>query len=197
PKPEEIALAFKSDFEALLQQNVAVLPDKRAELVALHQRVQRSKAATEEARLQKLVFLRMSFLLDLLHFYDNQSTEAPDAIFAQRLPGLIEQFVPGGPQNGLDEKLLTQAEGLLSFVISPEHRQMIINNIGKGAVSGRTLKFVLRFRTEKLPGPEMERELTEFVKHLVPSQKAPPAEELSPLLRLIRPEVQRLVVRSI
>ena len=197
PKPEEIALAFKSDFEALLQQNAAVLPDKRQELVALHQRVQRSKAATEEARMQKLVFLRMSFLLDLLHFYDNQNTEAPDAIFAQRLPGLIEQFVPGGPQNGLDEKLLTQAEGLLAFVISPEHRQMIINNIGKGAVSGRTLKFVLRFRTEKLPGPEMERELTEFVKHLVPSQKAPPAEELSPLLRLIRPEVQRLVVRSI
>ena len=197
PKPEEIALAFKSDFEALLQQNAAVLPDKRAELVALHQRVQRSKAATEEARLQKLVFLRMSFLLDLLHFYDNQSTEAPDAIFAQRLPGLIEQFVPGGPQNGLDEKLLTQAEGLLSFVISPEHRQMIINNIGKGAVSGRTLKYVLRFRTEKLPGPEMERELTEFVKHLVPEQKAPPAEALSPVLELIRPEVQRLIVRSI
>jgi hypothetical protein len=197
PKPEEIALAFKNDFETLLQQNPAALPDKRQELSALHQRVQRSKAPTEEARLQKLAFLKMSFLLDLLHFYNNQNTEAPDAVFAQRLPGLIEQFVPAAALNGLDEKLLNQAEALLAYVISPEHRQMIINNIGKGAAVGRTLKFVLRFRMEKPPGPELEQELAEFVKHLVPTQKVPPSEELTAVLKLIRPEVQRLVVRSI
>ena len=197
PKPEEIALAFKNDFETLFQQNPAVIPDKRRELMALYQRVQRSKASTEEARSQRHAFLRMSFLLDLLHFYENQSTEAPDAIFAQRLPSLIEQFVPSGPQDNLDEKLIVQAERLLAFVISPEHRQMIVNNIGKAAAGGKTLKFVLRLRTEKLPGPELDQEIAEFVKHLVPSQKVPPAEALTPVLRLIRPEVQRLVVRSV
>ena len=86
PKSEEIALAFKTDFEPLLQANPGILPDKRQELSALCRRIQRSKSSTDEARRQKNLFLRMSFILDLLHFYDNQSTEAPDAIFAQRLP---------------------------------------------------------------------------------------------------------------
>src|SRR5439155_26922194 len=97
PKPEEIALAFKSDFETLFQQNPAVIPDKRQELMALYQGVQRSKASTEEARSQRHAFLRMSFLLDLLHCDQNQSTEAPYAIFAQRLPRLSEPSVPPGP----------------------------------------------------------------------------------------------------
>src|SRR5438445_4824003 len=127
PKPEEIALAFKNDFEALFQLNPGILPEKRQELLGLYQRIQRSKAATEEARLQKNLFLRMSFILDLLHFYDNQGTEAPDAIFAQRLPSLIEQLVLVGPQEQLDEKLIIQAEALLAFVISPDYRQMILN----------------------------------------------------------------------
>ena len=37
PKPEEIMLVFKPDFAELLQQNPAVLGDKRAALQALHQ----------------------------------------------------------------------------------------------------------------------------------------------------------------
>ena len=197
PKQEEIALAFKSDFEALLQQNSNANPDKRQNIVALYQRVQQSKANTERARSQRNAFLRMSFILELLHFYNNQNTEAPDAIFAQRLPSLVEQLVLAGPQDGLDEKLLQQAEGLLAFVISPEYRHMIINNVGKSGSVAKTLRFVLRLRTGKLPGPELDQEITDFVKHLVPSHKLPKAESLLPFLRLIRPEMQRLFVRSL
>ncbi len=197
PKPEEIALAFKNDFETLFQQNPNLIPDKRQDLLKLHQRVQRSKGASEQARSQRNAFLRMSFILDLLHFYNNQNTEAPDAIFAQRLPSLVEQLVLAGPQDSLHEKLIVQAEGLLAFVISPEYRQMIINNVGKASAAGRTLKFVLRLRTGKLPGPELDQEIADFVKHLVPSQKTPPPEALMPFLRLIRPEMQRLFVRCI
>src|SRR6266404_5779852 len=131
PRSEEIALAFKNDFEALFQQNPNLIPDKRQDLLALYQRVQRSKAATEQARSQRNAFLRMSFILELLHFYNNQNTEAPDAIFAQRLPSLVEQLVLAGPQTSLDEGLILQAESLLTSVISPEYRQMIVNNVGK------------------------------------------------------------------
>ena len=197
PKPEEIALAFKNDFDALFQQNPNVLPEKRQELLTLHQRVQRSKSATPEARSRRNAFLKMSVILELLHFYDNQNTEAPDAIFAQRLPSLIEQLVLAGPQTSLDEGLILQAESLLAFVISPEYRQMVINNVGKAGGEARTLKFILRLRSDKLAGPGLEQDLAEFVKHLVPTQKAPPAETLIPVLRLVRPEMQRLVVRSI
>ncbi len=197
PKPEEIALAFKPDFETLFQQNANLIPDKRASLMELYHRVQRSKASTDEARLQKNVFLRMSFILELIHFYDNQNTEAPDAIFAQRLPSLIEQLVLVGTQENPDEKLIIQAERLLPYVISPEYRQMIVNNIGKTGATGKTLKFLLRLRSEKLTGPELDQEIADFIKHLVPSQKAPPAETLAPTLRLINPAMQRLVVRAI
>ena len=197
PKSEEIALAFKTDFEPLFQQQPGLIPDKRAAMMDLYQRVHRSKAATEEARLQKNAFLRMSFVLELLHFYDNQNTEAPDAIFAQRLPSLIEQIVLSGAQDTLDEKLIVQAERLMAFVISPEYRQMIVNNIGKTGASGKTLKFIFRLRSEKLPGPELDQEIVDFIKHLVPSQKPPPPEALVPILRLINPATIRLVVRAI
>lgn len=197
PKPDEIAVAFKNDFESILNQNPSLLVDKRQELIALNQRVQRSKAATPEARLQRSAFLRMSFILELLHFYDNQSTEAPDAIFAQRLPSLIEQIVLPGPQERLEKNWIEQAETLLAFVISAEHRQMIVNNIGKAGSAAKTLKFVLRFRTDKAPGPELDQEVAEFVKHLLPTALVPSAEGLKPILGLIRPEIQRLVVRTI
>src|SRR5262249_29660458 len=82
PKPEEIALTFKSDAEALLPQASGLASDKQEKLKALYQKVQKSKAATPEARAQKSLFLKLSFLLELLHYYDNQSTEAPDVIFA-------------------------------------------------------------------------------------------------------------------
>src|SRR5439155_4310063 len=62
PKTEEIVLAFKNDFEALFQQNPALLPEKRQELLALYQRVQRSKATTEAARAQKNAFQKLSFI---------------------------------------------------------------------------------------------------------------------------------------
>lgn len=197
PKPEEIVLGFKNDFEAVLQQQAALPPDKRQELLALYQQVQRSKAPTEQARAQRNAFQRLSFLIELLHFYEHQNTEAPDVIFAQRLPALIEQLVLSGPQENLDEKLIVPAEGLLAFVISPDHRQMIINNIGKSDAAAKTLKFVLRLRSENVP--ELDQVVAEFVKHLVPNppQKAPPPENLAAVLRLIQPTMQRLVVKSI
>src|SRR5258706_8740735 len=101
PKPEEVVLAFKPDFEALLEQNPGFLPEKRDELVALYRRVQRSKAASTEARLQRNALQKLSFIIELLHYYENQSTEAPDVLFAQRLPALVEQLVVTGPQEPL------------------------------------------------------------------------------------------------
>ena len=107
-------LAFKNDFEALFEQQPALLPDKRQDLLALYQKVQRSKAATEQARSQKNAFYKLSFILELLHYYENQSTEAPDVIFAQRLPVLVEQLVIPGAEDNLDEKLVAQAESLMA-----------------------------------------------------------------------------------
>ncbi len=197
PKPEEIALAFKSDFDSLFQQHSSLISGQPAALMDLYQKVQRSKGATEEVKLQKNAFLRMSFVLELIHFYDNQNTEAPDAIFAQRLPNIIEQIVLAGAQDSLDEKLIVQAEALLGFVLSPEYRQMIVNNIGKSGQSGKTLKFVLRLRSDKLPGPELDQEIADFIKHLIPAQKPPLPEALVPILKLLNPTMQRLVVRGI
>src|SRR5215472_6765251 len=109
PKREEILLGFKSDFETLFEQNPSILPAKRQDLLALYKKVQRSKASSEEARLQKSLFQKLTFLAELLHFYENQNTEAPDVIFAQRLPMLVEQLVLTGPQQDLDEKLIANA----------------------------------------------------------------------------------------
>jgi hypothetical protein len=196
PKAEEIALGFKNDFEALFQQNPTVLPDKRQELLALYQRVQRSKTP-ETAHAQRNAFQRLSFLLELLHFYQHQDTEAPDALFAQRLPNLVEQLVFNGPQDRLDEKLIATAEHLMAYVIRPDHRQMIINNVGKGSVAGKTLSFVLRLRAEKVLASDPDHVLTDFVKLLISPQKPPAAAELTPILRLLQPDTQRLLVKAI
>lgn len=196
PKTDEIVLGFKNDFEALLQQQPALPPEKRQELLALYQRVQRSKAGTDQARAQRAAFQKLSFIIELLHFYEHQNTEAPDVIFAQRLPALVEQLVLGGPQDGLEDKLIKLAEELLSHVISPEHRQMTVNNIGKGGGPAKTLKYVLRLRADK--GNEADQAVPEFVRHLIPpGQKTPPPEEVAAVLRLLGPEMQRLVVKSI
>jgi len=199
PKPEEIALAFKNDFEVLLPQNTTLNPAKRKELLALYQRVQLSKSPAEASRLQKNAFLKLSFIAELLHFYENPNTEAPDALFAQRLPGLIEQLVLSGPGENLDEKLILLGEGLMAFVISAEHRQMIINNVGKGSSAGKTLKYVLRLRSEKVPASDPDQVLADFVKHLIPAppKRAPLPETLAALLRLVDPGTQKLVVRFI
>jgi hypothetical protein len=197
PKPDEIVLAFKEEFPALLEKQKGLSDTQRQELMALHQRVQRSKAATEAARQQKSTFQRLSFLIELLHYYENQNTEAPDVIFAQRLPALIEQLVITSPNEPLDEKSITLAEQLLAFVISPDHRQMIINNLGKGGGNAKTLKYVLRLRCEKVA--ELDQTIAEFIKHMVPPapQKPAPPEKLAFVFRLVKPELQRLVVRSI
>ena len=197
PKPEEIVLAFRNDFEALFQQQADLLPNKRPQLEALYQQVQRSKAPTDQARALKSAFQRLSFAVELLHYYEHQNTEAPDVIFAQRLPTLVEQLGVAGPQAPLDEKLIVQVEALLAFVISADHRLMIINNVGKSGGVGKTLKYVLRLRAERVA--DLHQVVTEFVRHLIPPppEETPSSQASAAVLRLLRPEVQRLVAKAI
>ncbi len=200
PKPEEIVLSFKPELEALLQQHPSLLGEKRGALQALHQRVQKSKSATDTARQQKNIFFKLSFLLELLHYYENQSTEAPDVVFANRLPALVEQFVLGSGGSQLDEKVIQQAEALLAHIVNPDHRMMVIHNIGKTDELGKTLKFVLRFRAEKNPAliPTILNEVVpEFIKHIIPPQRPPPAAVLLNLLRMFDADLQKVMVRGI
>ena len=195
PKPEEIVMGFKNDFEALLQQDASLSADKKKALSSLYQKVQRSRASTAEAQTQKSVFLKLSFILELLHYYNNQNTESSEGIFAQRLPAVIEQLVLAGEQDKLDKKLIKQAEGLLAFVAGAEQRQMIVNNVGKSGGAGRTMRFVLTLRTQKVA--ELDQVIAAFVKHLIPNKKAPPPQSLAAVLRLISPERQLPVVKAI
>ena len=197
PKPEEIALGFRSDFEALLQANPGVLADKRDALLALYQKVQRSKSATDQARKQKSAFQRLSFLIELLYFYEHQETEAPDVLFAQRLPNLVEQLILGGQAEALSEGLIAEAETLLAFIINPEHRHAVINNIGKGGTEAQSLKFVLRFREEKMLDDEADQLVVEFIKLLAPSHRAPAPAPVAALLRLMPNRIQRRIVKAI
>ncbi len=198
PKPEEIVLNFKNDFESLFQQYSAagLVPEKWQGLPALYQSIQKSKAPTEQARAQRNTFQKISFIVELLHFYEHQNTEPPDVTFAQRLPVLVEQLVVGNAQDPLDERLVAQAESLLGFIINRDHRFMVVNNIGKGGGAGRSLRYVLRLRSDRAPGPE---ELVEFVKHLIPPapQKRPAPEGLAEILRLVNADMQLLVVNAI
>ncbi|HTL56271.1 MAG TPA: hypothetical protein VL361_11375 [Candidatus Limnocylindrales bacterium] len=195
PKAEEIVLCFKDDFTSQLELLASLPEEKKRALLELYQRVQRSKGSTEPARLQKGAFQRLSFLIELLHYYEHQNTEAPDVLFAQRLPALVEQLVITGPDDPLDEKLILSAEQLLGFVISPDHRRMIINNIGKGGGPAKTLKYVLRLRCDKVQ--DLDLSIAELVKHLIPPSQKPPPEKVAVILRLLQPEVQRLVVKAI
>ena len=43
-----------------------------------------------------------------------------------------------------------RAESLLAFIINPDHRLMVINNIGKSGGLARVLKFVTRLRIGKI-----------------------------------------------
>jgi hypothetical protein len=194
PKPEEIALAFKNEFDSLLPQS-GLPADKQAKLKALHEQVQKSKAQTPEARAQRILFLKLSFLLELTHYYDNQGAEDPNVIFAQRMPALVEQLVVTGPNDPLDEKLVLQAEALLALVVNPDYRHSIVNNIGKSGGSAALLRHVLRLRAEKVADPDYY--INDFVKHLLPSKTAPRPEAVLPSVRLIKPEMQRLVVFAI
>lgn len=201
PKPDDIVLGFKPDFETLFQQNSTLLADKRPQLQALHQRIQRSRAQTDEARAQKQAFLRLSFIIELLHYYLNQNTEAPDVVFAQRLPPIIEQFVVLNPQEMLNEKLVTQVEGLLAHVINVDHRLSVVNNIGKAGGAGKSLKFVLRFRAEKAPTDNpiiLNEVMPEFVKHLVtpPPVTAAQQQTVASVLRFINADLQKLTLKG-
>jgi len=195
PKPEEIMLAFQNDFEKLFEQNPGVIPAKRHELAALHKKVQQSKAATEQARAQRNAFLRFSFAGELLYYYQNQTTESPDVVFAQRLPPMIEQQVITSESDSLDEKHIKQAEELLAFIVKPDHRHAVVNNMGKAGGLARTLRFVLTFRAEKLT--EMDSVTLELLKHLISAGKVPKTEALLPTLRLIPREMQIVIVRAI
>jgi len=197
PKAEEIVLCLKNDFEQLLPATPGIAPDKQKDLLALSQRIQRSKANTEQARAQRNAFQKMSFIVELLHYYENQNTEAPDVIFAQRLPALVEQFVVTNPQEGLDEKMISQAEALLAYIINPDHRLMVINNMGKGGGVAKSLKYVLRLRAERAPDPAQS--IPEIVKHFIPPppEKAPSADALAPILKLVPDTAQRLIVLGI
>ena len=188
-------LAFQNDFEKLLQQNPNAVSDKRNELASLHKKVQASKTAGEAARAQKQSFLRLCFAGELLHYYENQTTESPDVVFAQRLPPLVEQLVITGERDTLDEKLVKRAEELLAFIIKPDHRHAVINNMGKAGGPARTLRFVLTFRAVKLT--QLDPVTLEFIKHMISAGKVPKTESLLPILRLIPPDMQIVIVLAI
>ena len=103
----------------------------------------------------------------------------------------------GTSRDSLDEKLLAQLEALLVFVINPDHRLMIINNIGKGGGAGKTLKYLLRLRAGRLD--DMDHVVNEFVRHLIPPppENPPAAAALVAVLRLLPPEAQRRVAKAI
>jgi len=195
PKPEEIVLGFANDFEVLLQQNPAAIGDKKSELLALHQKIKDAKANTEPARAQRNAFLKLSFILEMLHYYQNQNTESPDAVFAQRLPPLIEQLVITGERETLDEKLIQQAETLLAYVINHDYRMAVINNLGKSGGIVKTLRLVLTLRAEKAPEPD--EPAVEMVKHLIPMEKVPAVDSVVVVLRLIHPKRHRKVIEAI
>jgi len=194
PKPEEIMFAFQPDFETLLQQTPA-LADKKDALLALFQKVRASREVSEKSRAQKNAFVRLSFALELLHYYDNQSTESPDVVFAQRMPPLIEQLVLTGERETLDEKLIQQAEALLAFVLSNDYRNSVINNIGKGGGLARTLRYTLAFRAEKLT--DIDPLTQESVKHLIPQGKVPSLGELLPTVKLFNAHMQQSFIRAV
>ena len=195
PKPEEIMLTFKPDFAELLQQNPNATGGKKTELETLHQKIRQSREHSEHSRAQKSAFLRLSFFLELLHYYENQSTESPDVVFAQRLPPLIEQLVITGERDTLDEKLISAAESLLALIINADHRKAVINNIGKAGGLQRMLRYTLAFRMEKLT--DMDPLTVECIKHLIPQGKPPEVATLAAALRLFNPHMQQTCIRAI
>ncbi|MEY4386326.1 MAG: hypothetical protein RLY20_1609 [Verrucomicrobiota bacterium] len=202
PNPDDIMLVINPALDALLAQNPSVVPDKHAGLRALNQRIQRSKATTDEARAQKQAFLRLSFVLELLHYYENQNTESPEVVFAQRMPPIIEQLVVSNPADNLNDKLVVLAESLLAHVINNDHRLSIINNIGKSGGAGRSLRFVLRLRNEKAPTDNpivLTEVLPDFIKHLCTPTPQQPAQQQAVLevLKFLIPDLQKLVLKAL
>lgn len=195
PKPEEIMLAFKPEFAELIGQNPGLAADHRKKLEALHQSISQSRENNERSRAQKKAFLRLSFFLELLHYYENQSTESPDVVFAQRLPPLIEQLIITGERATLDEKLILAAEAMLALIINADHRKAVINNIGKAGGLARTLRYTLAFRIEQLS--DLDPLTVECVKHLIPQGSTPVPAECATVLRLFNPHMQQAAIRAI
>ena len=203
PKAEDIMLIFSASFADLLKQHSNIVPDRHKDLQALHDRVRTSRDGSEKARAQKNVFLRLSFILELLHYYENQNTETPDVVFAQRLPPVIEQLVVPTGRDVPDEKLLAQAESLLDFIISQDHRLSVINNTGKGGGLAKTLRFLMRFRSERQSPDQsptvLNEVLPEFVRHLVTPPPKTDAQQkiIVESLRFIHPLLQKLTAKAL
>jgi len=202
PKPEDIMLCFAQNLDELLKQNPNVIPDKQKDLLALNGRIQRSRRSSEDARAQKSAFLRLSFILELLHYYENQNTEAPDVVFAQRLPPVIEQLAVPVGQDVPDEKLIALAETLLDFIINHDHRLSVVNNMGKGGGLAKTIRFLLRVRSDKEPdqNPNILHEvLPDFVRHLVtpPPKTDAQRNAIAAALKFIHPTLQKLVAKGL
>lgn len=201
PKPEEIVLAFKPDYEAVVSATPALAPH-RAALATLCQRVQTGKSPTAEGRAQRLALNKLTFIIELLHYYENQNTELPEPIFAQRLPGLLEQIGITGPTDPLDGRQIKLAEELLVLIVNREHRLTVINNSGKATPAGRSLRYLLRLRheTNPLADPAIVNEvIPDFIKHLLPPPPQPPmsAAALAQLLRFLAPDFQKFVLRAL
>jgi hypothetical protein len=191
PRPEEIMLAFRSDFEELMRQPSALAEAKREGLLVLHRRIRQSR----ELRAQKEAFLKLSFVLELLHYYANQNTELPDVIFAQRLPPLVEQLVVTSEKDPLDEHRLRQVEVLLAHIVNADYRQAVINNFGKSGGTARTARLVLTFRAAV---PTEHNPITlDFVRHLIGTQKQPATAPIAAVLRFLTPEGQQVMVRAL
>jgi hypothetical protein len=195
PKADEILLGFVPNFEELLHQNQSIPAGKRVELQTLYHRIRASRSSSEAARGQKTAFLKLSFVLELLHYYENQSTESPDVVFAQRLPPLIEQLMAGNETEPLDEKLVKQAEALLAHIINVDRRHAVINNFGKSGGLPRTLRYILTFRAVTFT--EHDPVTVEFAKHLISLAKTPARpEDFTPVLKFLVPDMQKAVIRA-
>ena len=191
PRPEEIMLAFKGDCDELLRQPSPLAEAKREGLLTLHRRVRQCR----EMRAQKEAFIKLSFVLELLHYYANQNTELPDVIFAQRLPPLVEQLVVTGENDPLDENRLQQVEALLAHIVNVDYRHAVINNFGKAGGAARTARFVLTFRAAVLT--DHNPITLDFVRHLIGAQKQPAVMPIAAVLRFLTTEGQQVMVRAL
>ena len=191
PKADEIMLAFAQDFDALLQQNPNVAAAKRNELIEFFQKARDSRTS----RAQKVAFLKLSFNIELLHYYENASTESPDVVFAQRMPPLIEQIVVTGEHDSPDETLIKQAEAMLALVISPDHRMAVVNNFGKSGGLARTMRFILTFRT--LTYNEHDPVTMDFLRQLLSLEKVARNVAFTTALKFLNTDGQKAVLRCL
>jgi hypothetical protein len=195
PKADEVMLGLAPDFDALLQQHPNAAAAKRNELIALAKKIRQSRAPGEPARTQKNLFLKLSFVIELLHYYENQNIESPDVIFAQRLPPLIEQLIVTGESDAPDENLIKQAEALLALILNPDHRHAVINNFGKGGGAAKTLRMILTFRVGTFN--EHDPVTGEFVRHLLSLEKIPRATTFATALKLLNADAQKAIIRCL